>query len=70
MTCYFRYLGDVFRRAGIEVTPSNRRDVDRMIHRLVGVDYKDCPATWRAVKSRIAEDEDAFIHQLRRAARL
>jgi hypothetical protein len=60
----------VFRRAGIEVTPSNRRDVDRMIHRLVGVDYKDCPATWRAVKSRIAEDEDALIHQLRRVAHL
>jgi hypothetical protein len=60
----------VFRRAGIEVTPSNRRDIDRMIHRLVGVDYKDCPATWHAVKSRIAEDEDALIHQLRRVAHL
>jgi hypothetical protein len=69
MTCYFRHLRDVFRRAGIEVTISNRRDVDHMIHRLVGVNYKDCPAVWRAVKARIVEDEDALVHQLRCAAR-
>ena len=69
MTCYFRHLRDVFRRAGIEVTPSNRREVDRVIHRLVEVDYKDCPAAWRAVKARLEEDEDAFVQQLRHAAR-
>ncbi len=67
MTCYFRHkqMKDVFERAGVEVTKENRKDVDRVIHSIVGVEYKSCPDTWRAVKAMLAENEDTFIHDLR-----
>lgn len=67
MTCYFRHLKDVFKKAGIEVTNENKREIDRVIHGIVGVDYKDCPATWREVKKRIAVDEDGFVSELKKA---
>ena len=67
MTCYFRHLKHVFEKAGIEVTKENKRAVDRAIHSIVGVEYKDCPAAWREVKKRIAEDEEGFVSKLREA---
>ncbi|MCW4044870.1 MAG: hypothetical protein NWE94_05070 [Candidatus Bathyarchaeota archaeon] len=67
MTCYFRHLGGVFQKAGIEVTKENRQKIDRIIHEIVGVDYKDCPAVWRQVKKRLSEDEAAFVVALKNA---
>jgi len=65
MTCYFRHLQQIFKKAGIEVTNKNKREIDRVIHSIVSVAYKDCPATWREVKKRIAEDEEGFIFRLK-----
>lgn len=65
MTCYFRHLQTVFKKAGIEVTGDNKRDVDKVIHGIVGVKYKNCPAAWKEVKKRMAEDEEGFINQLK-----
>ncbi len=67
MTCYFRHLQPIFKKAGFEVTSQNRKDIDRVIHRIVGVGYQNCPATWREVKDRIARDEEDFINKLREA---
>jgi hypothetical protein len=58
-------MKDVFERAGVEITKENRKEVDRVIHSIVGVEYKSCPDTWRVVKAMLAEDEDAFILDLR-----
>jgi len=65
MTCYFRHLREVFAKAGVDVTSENKKEVDRVIHSMVGVDYKNCPAAWREVKKRIAEDEEGFVAELR-----
>jgi len=65
MTCYFRHLHDVFEKIGVKVTKENKRQIDQIIHNMVGVEYKNCPAAWKEVKKRIAEDEEAFISQLR-----
>jgi len=67
MTCYFRHIQRIFKKAGVEVTSENRRDVDMLIHRIVGVVYKNCPSAWIEVKSRIAEDEEDFISKLKEA---
>ena len=67
MTCYFRHLKAVFKKAGIEVTHENKRAIDKVIHTIVGVDYKNCSSSWKEVKKRIAEDEDAFIFKLKKA---
>jgi len=65
MTCYFRHIQHVFTKAGIEVTSENKREIDRVIHDIVGVEYKNCPAAWREVKKRIAEDEEGFVSELK-----
>jgi len=65
LTCYFRHLGQVFDKAGIEVTSENKREIDRLIHGIVGVAYKNCPAAWREVKKRMAEDEEGFVSKLK-----
>jgi len=67
MTCYFRHLQHVFKKAGIEVTRENKREIDRIIHDIVDAEYKNCPATWREVKKRIAEDEEGFVSKLKEA---
>jgi hypothetical protein len=67
MTCYFRHLKEVFEKAGIEVTTENRRELDRIIHDIVGVNYKNCPAAWRQVKSYILKDEASFVSMLKEA---
>jgi len=67
MTCYFRHLKRVFKKAGIEVTGDNKRKIDRVIHGIVGVEYKNCPATWGKVKERLAEDEEGFASELKKA---
>lgn len=49
----------------MEVTSQNKRDIDRIIHGIVGVEYKNCSAAWREVKKRLAEDEDGFVSKLK-----
>lgn len=49
----------------MEVTDANKREIDKVIHQIVGVKYKDCPATWKEVKKRIAENEESFVFELK-----
>lgn len=67
MTCYFKHLKQVFEKAGIEVTNENKRKIDKIIHAIVGVDYKNCPAAWKEVKKILAENETVFISNLKEA---
>ena len=70
MSCYFRHLKGVFDEAGIEVTSSNRKQIDQAIHQIVGTNYKDCPGTWQRLRQQIMTDEQKrqdFIGKLRNA---
>ncbi len=67
VTCYFKHLRDVFKKAGIVITKDTKREVDRVVHAIVNVEYKDCSATWREIKKRIAENEEGFVSKLREA---
>ena len=72
MSCCFRHLKDILTEAGIEVTPANRKEIDQAIHKMVGVEFKDCPFTWRALKQQIIADEKRrrdFIKKLKEAMR-
>jgi hypothetical protein len=42
-----------------------QKDVDRAIHSIVGIEYKNCPATWKEVKKRITEDEQSFVNAIK-----
>ena len=72
MSCYFHNLKGIFDEAGIEVTSSNKKQIDQAIHQIVGSDYKDCPGTWRRLKQQITTDEPKrqdFIVKLRKAVK-
>ena len=72
MSCYFRHLKDILNEAGIEVNPSNRKQIDRTIHDIVEVTYKDCPTTWKKLKQEIISNEQKrqdFIKKLQNAIR-
>ena len=65
MTCYFRHMKDVFDKVGVTVTKENKRDIDKTIHKIVGVEYKNCSATWKEVKKRMVEDKEGFVTTLK-----
>jgi len=65
MTCYFRHLNEISEQAEVTITKENKRNVDRVIHNIVGTSYKNCSATWKEVKKRIAEDEEKFVNTLK-----
>jgi hypothetical protein len=68
MSCYFRHLDGLFREAGIEVTPVNRKKVKEAIHSLTGVEHSDCPAAWKKLKQQVLNDEknrSEFVRKLR-----
>jgi len=67
VTCYFRHLQNIFKKAGVQVTRENKREIDRIIHSIVGVQYKNCPAAWKEVKRRITEEEASFVSKLKEA---
>ena len=67
MTCYIRHLEPILKKSGIDVTSENRQEIDRIIHNIVGVNYKNCPAAWKQVKSRILEDEAGFVSMVKEA---
>jgi len=70
MSCYFRHLKNTLEEADIEVTSTNKKQVDRAIHQIVGVTYKDCPETWKRLKQQLTGDEQKrqeFISQLKSA---
>lgn len=58
-------MGPIFAKAGVEVTTDNKRELDKVIHKIVGVPYKNCSATWREVKKQLAENEGRFIQELK-----
>ena len=60
-------MNTIFEQLEIEVTPENKREIDQKIHNLVGVEYKNCSATWKAIKERLSANEEKFITDLDKA---
>ncbi len=72
MSCYFRHIKDILTEAGINVTPHNKKQLDRAIHDIVEVPFKDCPTAWRKLKEQIIGDErrrKALVGKLKYAVR-
>jgi hypothetical protein len=51
----------------VEITKENKREIDKAIHELLGVEYKDCSSTWKEIKQRLAIDEATFISSIKKA---
>jgi hypothetical protein len=54
----------IFTEIGVEPTPENKKEIDKAIHKLLGVEYKNCSASWKEIKKRLAEDESGFMESL------
>ena len=68
MSCYFRHMKEVFEDVGVEITKENKKEIDRILHGLVEVEYKNCSPTWKAVKEKIKVDDKArnrFVKRLK-----
>ncbi len=68
MSCYFRHMNEILEEAGVEVTKENKKDIDRVIHGLVEVGYKNCSPAWKAIKEQIKIDDEtknSFIKTLK-----
>lgn len=65
MSCYLRHIEDLLKEAGIKLTKENREDIDKKIHQIVNVKYKNCPKTWKAVKEIILKDKKQFVELLK-----
>jgi len=62
MSCYFRHMADVLAEAGIDLEEvkadkTKKKDLDEKIHKLVGVEYKDCSPAWKELKEMLADDK-------------
>ncbi len=57
MSCYLRHLSEELEEAGITVTKENRKDIDKALHSLVGVEYKNCSSTWKKLKEMLQTEE-------------
>jgi len=67
MSCYLRHMEDIFRDAGIEITKENRKDIDEAIHKIVDIDYKNCPEAWKKIKDITkGDDENKKVEFIRR----
>ena len=60
-------MTETFEEIGVDVTPENKKEIDRKIHSLLGVEYKNCSATWKLIKAKMAEDEHGFKASLAKA---
>ncbi len=69
MSCYFRHMQSILEEAGITITQENKREIDRIIHEIVDVSYKNCPETWKAVEAGTADSSQRteFISKLKNA---
>ncbi|AAW39159.1 hypothetical protein [Dehalococcoides mccartyi] len=53
MSCYFRHIGDIFQAAGVDPQGEKRKELDRIIHQFLGIEYKSCPETWKKLKEEV-----------------
>jgi len=70
MSCYLRYLKELLDGAGVKVTPDNKKQIDQAVHRIIGVEYKNCPVAWKTLKQQVLDDEQKrrdFIEKLKHA---
>ena len=72
MSCYFRHMKDVLEEVGVEITPDNKKEIDRILHGIVDVPYKNCSPAWKRIKEMVKgspADRDRFIEKLKMALR-
>lgn len=50
-------MSGVLQEAGIKVTKENKKDIDKALHNLANVEYKNCSSTWKEIKKLLQTEE-------------
>ena len=61
-------MKDVFEEVGLTPDGGNKKEIDRVIHEVVGIEYKACPDVWREVKAYIKRSPEGrveFVEKLK-----
>ena len=65
-------MKDVLDEVGVEITPGNKKEIDRILHGIAGVEYKNCSPAWKKIKEMVkgdTADRNRFIEKLKLALR-
>ncbi len=60
-------MQNLFDELDVKVTKENKDAIDEIIHEMLSVDYRNCAATWKLVRKRLAEDGEGFKQRLKLA---
>jgi len=63
-------MKDVLDEVGVTITPASKKEIDRILHEIVGVPYKDCSSAWKRIKEMVKgspADREQFVGKLRNA---
>lgn len=69
MTCFMRYLSDLFDELSIEETPENKRKMQKELRKIIGVESKKCWDIWKGVKPWLVDSKKRgiMIEQLKKS---
>jgi hypothetical protein len=70
LSCYFRHMKDVLDEVGVVITPENKKEIDRILHGIAGVEYKNCSDAWKKIKEMVKGDEaerERFVEKMKAA---
>ena len=51
-------MTSVLEEAGVDITKENKKDIDKTLHKLAGIEYKNCSSTWKALKKMLQNEEE------------
>ena len=57
-------MKEILEKAEVKFTEENKKRLDKQINEVVGIDYKNCPNTWKSIKDRIEVDEQELLWSL------
>lgn len=72
MSCYFRHMKDILDEVDVEIIPENKKEIDRILHGIVDVEYKNCSAAWKKIKEMVKgdpADRERFVRKLSAAVK-
>jgi hypothetical protein len=65
-------MKDVLDEVGVEITPDNKKEIDAILHGIVGVEYKNCSSAWKRIKEMVKgspADREQFVEKLKTAVK-
>jgi len=66
-------MNDIFKELDIEITNENKKEIDKILHKIVETEYKNCSDAWKKIKAIIKndnkEEKKRFISMIKKEIR-